>query len=840
MAPIPILLTEIASSSHCCSFNSPLCSRRRSSGTSTTVAGGGFLSLPEASHCSRRFSSFSSLICCAAVIYRRHHHHHRSVERRRWSVNVNASATAFRALDAHVNGHNTSNHVGVEIPVSCYQIIGVPDKAEKDQIVKSVMDLKNAEVEEGYTMEAVVSRQDLLMDVRDKLLFEPEYAGDIKENIPPKSTLRIPWAWLPGALCLLQEVGEEKLVLDIGRAALLYPDAKPHAHDVLLSMALAECAIAKIHLEKNKVSQGFEALARAQCLLRSKTSLGKMKLLLEIEESLEGLAPACTLELLAMPQTTDNAERRRGAMAALRELLRQGLDVEASCRVSDWPCFLSNALGKLTASEVVDLIPWDNLALTRKNKKSLGSQNQRVVIDFDCFYTALMAHIAFGFSSRQRDWISKARSICECLMASDGVDLKLEEAFCLHLLGQGSEADTLERLRQVESSKNSGSRNSLLGKEGKDAPASDYSLEKWLKDAVLCLFSDTRDCSPSLAGYFGQEKKSFGNKQSRGLSPSMPNVNHRTISPAVLSDQMVSDERLASLVSSQHLGPAVKQLTPTNLRSPLQEAKPSTQTGTATPPPQLKRDLGSYHHKAATSWMAQGKIFGRITFVAVLGCVVFATSKMLGRQSGRVYGSRLANRKTLCSSLGDHSGHNGMHSNFAAAMQQFLSTLKLGVRNQSNTGKRQKSSVLAGLSSPVPAAYDRVMTLEEAEALVRQWQVIKAEALGPDHQVHLLFDILDESMLLEWQALADAAKDKSCFWRFVLLQLSVLRADTFSDATGTETAEIDVLLEEAAELIEENQQRNPNYYSTYKISYLLRRQDDGSWKFCKADVDNPS
>lgn len=44
------------------------------------------------------------------------------------------------------------------------------------------------------------------MDIRDKLLFEPEYAGDIKEKVPPKSSLRVPWCWLPGALCLLQEV----------------------------------------------------------------------------------------------------------------------------------------------------------------------------------------------------------------------------------------------------------------------------------------------------------------------------------------------------------------------------------------------------------------------------------------------------------------------------------------------------------------------------------------------------------------------------------------------------------------------------------------------------------
>ncbi|PQM42392.1 hypothetical protein Pyn_21798 [Prunus yedoensis var. nudiflora] len=153
------------------------------------------------------------------------------------------------------------------------------------------MDLKSAEIEEGYTMDAVASRQGLLMDVREKLLFEPEYAGNIKEKIPPKSSLRIPWAWLPGALCLLQEVGEVKLVQDIGRVAVQHPDAKPYVHDLLLSLAPAECGTAKIGFEKNKVSQGFEALARAQSLLRSKKSLGNIALLSQIEESLEELAP---------------------------------------------------------------------------------------------------------------------------------------------------------------------------------------------------------------------------------------------------------------------------------------------------------------------------------------------------------------------------------------------------------------------------------------------------------------------------------------------------------------------------------------------------------------------
>lgn len=35
----------------------------------------------------------------------------------------------------------------------------MPSQAEKDEIVKSVMDLKRSDIEEGYTMDAVTSRQ---------------------------------------------------------------------------------------------------------------------------------------------------------------------------------------------------------------------------------------------------------------------------------------------------------------------------------------------------------------------------------------------------------------------------------------------------------------------------------------------------------------------------------------------------------------------------------------------------------------------------------------------------------------------------------------------------------
>ncbi|XVF30305.1 hypothetical protein REPUB_Repub16aG0045300 [Reevesia pubescens] len=744
-------------------------------------------------------------------------------------------------------------NTAVDIPVSCYQLIGVSSQAEKDEIVKSVMNLKSTEVDDGYTMDVIVSRQEVLMDVRDKLLFETEYAGNVKEKIPPKSSLRIPWRWLPAALCLLQEVGEEELVLDIGRVAVQRPDAKPYIHDLLISMALAECSIAKIGFEKSKVSEGFEALARAQCILRSTKSLRQMTLLTQIEESLEELAPACTLELLGLPQSPGNADRRRGAISALRELLRQGLDVETSCEVQDWSSFLSQALNRLLASEVVDILPWDNLAIARKNKKSIESQNQRVIIDFTCFYTALIAHIALGFSSRQTDLIIRAKTICECLIISEGNDLKLEEAFCLFLLGQGSEAEVIEKLQQLESISNPAPQNAITGKEIRGSSSTNSSLEIWLKDAVLSLFPDTRECSPSLANYFSGERKAPGSKKSKRAPQIMPNLGHRSLSNAIASGRRDFEDSFPHMQSSLHITSAVKQLAPTDWQSPLVTSENSSGSNdSASSSVQLKRKFGVNQNKAWESWLSQRNVTERVTFVAVLGCIFFTSFKLSGmRLSGvrcmSIWASSKPHMNTsslTCkgdSSLDYNVGSSHIKENgIGGSIKKLLEMAKVQFRNPSDVRNSQSTCLPASLSTSITAVNRKQMSVEEAEALVWQWQAIKAEALGPKHKVHSLSEALEGSMLIQWQALADTAKARCCYWRFVLLKLTILRADILLDVNKGEMAEIEALLEEAAELVDESQPKNPNYYSTYKIRYILRRQDDGSWKLCGGDIEMPS
>ncbi|XP_010507485.1 PREDICTED: plastid division protein CDP1, chloroplastic-like [Camelina sativa] len=723
----------------------------------------------------------------------------------------------------------------IEIPVTCYQLIGVSDQAEKDEVVKSVINLKKADAEEGYTMEAAVARQDLLMDIRDKLLFEPEYAGNLKEKIAPRSPLRIPWTWLPGALCLLQEVGQEKLVLDIGRAALRNLDSKPYIHDIFLSMALAECAIAKAAFEANKVSQGFEALARAQSFLKSEVTLGKLALLTQIEESLEELAPPCTLDLLGLPRTPENAERRRGAISALRELLRQGLSVEASCQIQDWPCFLSQAIGRLLATEIVGLLPWDDLAITRKNKKSLESHNQRGVIDFSCFYMVLLAHIAVGFSGKQNDTINKAKNICECLITSEGVDLKFEEAFCSFLLKQGSEAEALEKLKQLESNSDSAVRNSILGKESRSTSAT-TSLEAWLTESVLANFPDTRGCSPSLANFFRAEKKYPENKKMG--SPSI--INHKTNQRPLSTTQFMN--------SSQHLYTAVEQLTPSDLQSPVVSAKNIDESGASMPSVQLKRSLGVKQKKIWGDWLSQSSLIGRVSVVALLGCTVFFSLKLIGIRSGRLQSLPIwvsarphsESDSFLCKRESGNFRRNlgSVNRNgIAGNIKVLLDMLKTNHGEHSDALYLKSSGLSAtSLSHSASEVLKRPMVTEDAEELVRQWENTKAEALGPTHQIYSLSEVLDESMLVQWQTLAETAKAKSCYWRFVLLHLEILQAHMFEDGIVGETAEIEALLEEAAELVDESQPKNAKYYSTYKIRYKLKKQEDGSWKFCESDI----
>ena len=252
--------------------------------------------------------------------------------------------------------------------------------------------------------------------------------------------------------------------------------------------------------------------------------------------------------------------------------------------------------------------------------------------------------------------------------------------------------------------------------------------------------------------FFSGEKKSSGSKKSKGAAHTVPAICQRPLATAPLSERKFFEESFP-YVSSSRLpgsGSAVKQLA-SDFQSPLILGKSSDGSSASS-----GRNIGTHHSKIWESWSV-----GRITFVTVLGCIVFAALKLSGisdsnmRRTSKFDFSKtnvttsLLSR-TLDSSLDYNIGPAHIkESGVASRLKKLLAMANILVRNHSDAGNPHVLSPAASISSSMTAVFRRLMPMEEAEALVRQWQAIKAEALGPSHQVHTLSEVLDESMLVQ-------------------------------------------------------------------------------------------
>lgn len=230
-------------------------------------------------------------------------------------------------------------------------------------------------------------------------------------------------------------------------------------------------------------------------------------------------------------------------------------------------------------------------------------------------------------------------------------------------------------------------------------------------------------------------------------------INHKTNQRPLSSTQFLN--------SSQHLCTAVEQLTPTDSQSPVVSAKSIDESGASMPSVQLKRNLGVQQNKIWHDWLSQSSLIGRVSAVALLGCTVFFSLKLTGIRSGRLQSLPIWDSARPHSESGSflwktESGNfrrniasvnrNGIVGKIKVLMHMF----------KMHHGEHQdalylKSSGLLATSLPHSASevHKRPMVTEDAEELVRQWENVKAEALGPTHQVYSLSEILDESMLVQ-------------------------------------------------------------------------------------------
>jgi hypothetical protein len=173
--------------------------------------------------------------------------------------------------------------------------------------------------------------------------------------------------------------------------------------------------------------------------------------------------------------------------------------------------------------------------------------------------------------------------------------------------------------------------------------------------------------------------------------------------------------------------------------------KPANGLSTTSVP--LKRNPGSHPVRALESWGLTGDVIGKVAYTALLGFALFGTLKLLRFQSGHTVLAPSTRESAATSSLDEASTSEGPF--ISSSVRKHFEKLSnmLWLNNSKLHLRSEESDPSPGSNDVAAVASKERMSLQEADALVKQWQDIKSEALGPDYQIDMLPDILDGSML---------------------------------------------------------------------------------------------
>ncbi|EIE24067.1 hypothetical protein COCSUDRAFT_65723 [Coccomyxa subellipsoidea C-169] len=625
----------------------------------------------------------------------------------------------------------------------------------------------------------------------------------------------IEWALLPGALALLQEVGECDIVLEYGSKALEKWEARSMRRDVLFAMALAHLGLASDALEakEKKVALGSAHLEEALCLLKDAGQPPVSPILeQEIQEALADFKPDCTLEHLKLPLDGEHANTRKAAIAVLQAMLAQPeLATRRDGSPAVTPDFVRTAFARLTGHEMVQLLDWADVAPTTPQLSWAYP---------GMLEKAALAHIAIGFAQRRPSLVRLAEkmvayapensALVERVVAKSLLDAP-EEA--VQLLLDAERRGDLRYGRQPDASSSAGEPSNgaalngsapFLGQikqpDGKEAlafirahsPDGDQDLllglcqftERWLTQVAFPQFRDTADKkpSPSLHAYYedkrvtsflalrGEEAKgmlgrvaSFGDGMASSLGRLMPK----------------SPQKNAARQDSAASAPA-RQAGAKETRLP---------------------DLAS----ATIQRRQRGWLPGWLPSPGAGAAAFMGFAVLLGA--------------------------------VAAASRLRPSPKPLQVSSLPGTSVATEA-VVERMKFPWKKISNQELTVKKAEQIVRRWQAAKADVLGPRHSTSALQSTIAEPWMSTVKADAAKAQEAGWFWQFTINSVKVLKVDASNLTENGGHAVVSAWIDEKGDLYANSGKRSElhSYSNPYTVEYTVIRGPDGGWRINHALV----
>lgn len=777
----------------------------------------------------------------------------------------------------------------MRIPLDYYRILGLPIQATVDQLQQAHRDRALQLPRREYSEAAISARKQLLdeaysilSDFEQRQAYDASFLAKTYDLEPDRGTspakpgsgesaegsadpytpsIEIQDGQLVGALLILLELGEYELVLKLGRAYLSNSIGLKNGRfgepdivlaDIVLTVALACLELGREQWQQGQYENAAESLEAGQELLLREGLFATVRG--EIQADLYKLRPYRVLELLALSES--NVSERRQGLRLLREMLQErgGIDGtgtdQSGLNIDDFLRFIQQLRSYLTAAEQQVLFEEE-----ARRPSAVAT------------YLAVYALLGRGFAQRQPALIRRAKTMLMRLGSRQ--DVHLEQAVCALLLGQTEEASrALELSHEYEPL-------AFIREHSQGSPDLLPGLclysERWLQEEVFPHFRDLAQQKVTLKDYFADEQvQAYLEELPNEPGPTSdnewvvsPSQQYRTNGHAAASNAAktplptsrdpgaTSVQRSAPTTRSQHLSEL--EAAALARRTPGNSAVYSDRAGTAgvANMPAAVRVVSEPEQRSAKSSSAS-EVVPPGGNSAPDAASSRTNSRTQERSRGQVVnGFRVPDIEDLPPRRAD-SGLSRSPSNNRWIWLVVLGLLGMGVLGYLTTkayswisdrlqggpaARLEGEQLMVQLDRPPVAIPDPNSTLGSAEGpvtneiaqqLIQSWLVSKAEALGPNHAINSLNQILVEPALGDWQKRAEEAKRDNWYRQYKHSNL-VINAVEMSDVEPNQ-ARIEAEVTESAELVE-NGQANPSYSynETLRVRYDLVRQDR-TWK----------
>jgi hypothetical protein len=746
----------------------------------------------------------------------------------------------------------------VRIPLDYYRILGLPLAASDEQLRQAYSDRIVQLPRREYSSSAITSRKQLLEEAivvlsnpKERSSYDQLYLANVYdpegstttsaiavENRPFENNgtteakslgIDISQDELVGALLILQELGEYELVVKLGRPYLVNKNGsvsganvnsltneeyyeRPERPDIILTVALACLELGREEWQQGHYENAALSLETGQDLLIKENLFPSVRS--EIQADLCKLRPYRILELLALPQEK-TAERRQG-LELLQNVLeeRGGIDGtgndQSGLNIDDFLRFIQQLRYHLTAAEQQKIFEAES-----KRPSAVAT------------YLAVYALIARGFAQRQPALIRQARQMLTRLGKRQ--DVHLEQSLCALLLGQTELATrSLELSQEYEAL-------AFIREKSQDSPDMLPGLclygERWLHNEVFPHFRDLVNNQASLKEYFADE-------QVQAYLESLPTEvqkNNETVTNRQFSFQTQTNtypHRSNSTASYRHSsttenGEVLE--TPTKVKSVNSNYSPPSFTTSTSVNATEQNNVAQVANAEPIASRTNHNLNGSAKANAPDQTNKRRRRKPAHSQPQQSPNTKIGKTRLVWMIFGSFAG---------IVVLWFLLTSSFGLlKNLFSPAPSLKGEQLSvQLNEPPipipdpnskPLSPPGLLTETTAQEVVQSWLSSKSAALGVNHEVDSLDQILIGSTLSKWQAIVQQDKEENRYRKYTH---TVKVESVKTTETDQNNATVDATVTELAEFYDNGQiNQQKSYNEKVRVRYDLVRVDN-SWR----------